>query len=118
MTHYFSQQIPILKALADEERLKIVQMLTCETMCANSILECFSMSQPSLSYHMKILTQCGLVEARRQGGFTMYKANAGALRQVKALMETFLAGSEISGAGKLEAKPVKQAGDSDCYILP
>ncbi|MDD3920939.1 MAG: metalloregulator ArsR/SmtB family transcription factor [Eubacteriales bacterium] len=96
MTHYFSQQIPILKALADEERLKIVQMLTCETMCANSILECFSMSQPSLSYHMKILTQCGLVLSERQGGYTMYRANPAALAQVRALMDTLLSGSEIA----------------------
>ncbi len=57
MTTYFYRYLPIFKALADETRLQIVQMLTCQSLCANDILDCFNMTQPSLSYHMKILTK-------------------------------------------------------------
>ncbi len=100
MTTYFYQYIPLFKALSDETRLKIVQMLTCESMCANSILECFSMTQPSLSYHMKILTSSGLVRAKRQGGFTMYSVDAQKLQAAKDLLSEFLSGAQIDETGK------------------
>ncbi|MDL2257770.1 metalloregulator ArsR/SmtB family transcription factor [Eubacteriales bacterium OttesenSCG-928-K08] len=96
MTTYFYQYIPIFKALADETRLKIVHMLTCESMCANDILDCFSMTQPSLSYHMKVLTDCGLVNAKRQKGFTMYSVDGARLKSVTALLEEFSDGMEIN----------------------
>ncbi len=95
MTHYFSQYILLFKALADETRLQIVHMLTLESMHANSILECFSLSQPTLSYHMKILTGCGLVKARREGGYTIYSVNAQRLIMARDLMQTFLEGTQI-----------------------
>lgn len=95
MTTYFHAYIPIFKALSDETRLKIVQMLTCESMHANSILECFSLTQPSLSYHMKILTKAGLVRARRHGGYTLYSVDAGRLRFAMALLEEFLQGTAL-----------------------
>ncbi|OQA15153.1 MAG: Transcriptional repressor SdpR [Firmicutes bacterium ADurb.Bin356] len=95
MTTYFYNYIPLFKALSDETRLKIVHMLTCESMCANSILECFSMTQPSLSYHMKILTQSGLVRAKRRGGFTIYSIDSARLMLAKALLEEFLTGEDI-----------------------
>lgn len=95
MTEYFSIYVPAFKALSDETRLKIVQMLTCESMNANAILECFNMTQPSLSYHMKILTGSGIVRARRQGGFTVYSVDAVKLRVMIGLMEEFLSGVAI-----------------------
>ncbi len=95
MTTYFYNYVPLFKALADETRLKIVHMLTLESMCANSILECFSITQPSLSYHMKILTSCGLVRARRQGGFTMYSVEKAHLNAAIALLQEFIAGMEL-----------------------
>lgn len=96
MTKYFIRHAPVFKALSDETRLKIVQMLTCETMNANSILECFSITQPSLSYHMKILTRCGLVRARRQGGCTVYSVDPQKLKMVIELMDEFLTGTAIN----------------------
>lgn len=95
MTTYFSQYIPIFKALSDETRLKIVQMLTCQSLCANEILECFNMTQPSLSYHMKILTQSGLVRARRKSGFTMYEVDKDTLETAIALLGEFMDGMEL-----------------------
>ncbi len=95
MTNYFSAYIPIFKALSDETRLKIVQMLTCESMNANAILDCFNMTQPSLSYHMKILTGSGLVLARRERGFTLYSVDGEKLRFAGALLKEFLSGTEM-----------------------
>ena len=42
----------LFKALSDETRLKIVEMLSCGEMCACDILESFAISPPPLSYHM------------------------------------------------------------------
>ncbi|MDR1620346.1 MAG: metalloregulator ArsR/SmtB family transcription factor [Clostridiales bacterium] len=95
MTTYFYGYIPVFKALADETRLQIVQMLSCETMHANGILECFSLTQPSLSYHMKILTSCGLVRAKRQGGYTIYSIDGDRLKYVIALLNELLDGMEV-----------------------
>ena len=55
--------IPLMKALADETRLQIIDMLSCgESSCACKLLEHFAFTQPTLSYHMRILTESGLVK--------------------------------------------------------
>ena len=73
MSH--AEYVPVLKALADETRLKIVDMLAGQEMCACKILEAFSITQPTLSYHMKILTGCGIVDGRRDGAWMHYRLN-------------------------------------------
>ena len=95
MTHYYTNYITILKALSDETRLKIIQMLSQKKMCANDILECFSMTQPSLSYHMKMLTTSGLVKARRQSGCTIYSVDARMLEALRLLIDMLLEGDEV-----------------------
>ncbi len=107
MTTYYYNYVPLFKALADETRLKIVHMLTLESMCANSILECFNITQPSLSYHMKILTSCGLVRARRQGGFTMYSVEKERFDAAIALLQEFLSGMELMRPETFETQKVQ-----------
>lgn len=65
----------IFKALSDETRLKIIDMLSCGELCACDILKCFNITQPTLSYHMKILTECGIVNANRVGAWMHYTLN-------------------------------------------
>ncbi|APM38945.1 MULTISPECIES: ArsR/SmtB family transcription factor [Clostridium] len=75
MKHNYAEYVPIFKALADETRLKIVDMLSCGEMCACDILEFFNITQPTLSYHMKILTDCNIVNARKEGSWMKYSLN-------------------------------------------
>jgi ArsR family transcriptional regulator len=65
----------VFKALADATRIKILTMLTGDELCACKILEAFSITQPTLSYHMKILTESGLVNARKDGAWMRYSLN-------------------------------------------
>ena len=65
----------ICKALSDSNRLQIVQMLTDGEKCACKLLEQFEITQPTLSHHMKILCECGLVEARKEGKWSRYSLN-------------------------------------------
>jgi ArsR family transcriptional regulator len=69
------EQVKKLKAVADETRLQIVEMLTGGELCACKIQEKFQFTQPTLSYHMKILTDCGLVNGRREGTWMRYTLN-------------------------------------------
>ena len=75
--------VPIFKALADETRLKIVEMLSCGEMCACDILESFHITQPTLSYHMKILTECGLVISRKDASWIRYSNNKDMVISIK-----------------------------------
>ncbi len=65
----------LFKALSDETRLKIIDMLSCGELCACDILKFFQITQPTLSYHMKILTDCGIVDGTRQGAWMHYTLN-------------------------------------------
>lgn len=73
MKYAYAEFVPMFKALADETRLKIIDMLSCGEMCACHILEEFNFTQPTLSYHMKILCDSGLVDGRREGAWMFYK---------------------------------------------
>lgn len=63
----------ILKALSDPNRLEIIDLLSCGEKCACEILESFNFTQPTLSHHMKVLMECGLVESRKEGTWNLYK---------------------------------------------
>lgn len=65
----------ICKALGDSNRLQIVQMLSDGEKCGCKLLEKFEITQPTLSHHMKILYECGLVEARKEGKWSHYSLN-------------------------------------------
>ncbi|MBP1743079.1 MAG: bacterial regulatory, arsR family protein [Firmicutes bacterium] len=72
MKQSYSEYAALFKALSDETRLKIIDMLSCGEMCACDILEQLSLSQSTLSYHMKILSECGIVNAVRDGAWMRY----------------------------------------------
>lgn len=74
------------KALSDETRLQIVEMLKSGTMCACKILECFSITQPTLSYHMKSLTDCGLVTVKKEGVWNYYSVNMELLSKLSTVL--------------------------------
>lgn len=77
-----------LKALADETRLSIVEMLTSGELCACKILEHFNITQPTLSYHMKILCESGIVNGRREGAWMKYSLNMEVLQEMNTLFES------------------------------
>jgi len=62
----------VIKALSDPGRLKIIDILSCGEQCACEILEQFEFTQPTLSHHMKVLMDCGLVKSRKEGLWNYY----------------------------------------------
>ncbi|NLL56354.1 MAG: winged helix-turn-helix transcriptional regulator [Clostridiales bacterium] len=75
MQDEFAEYSIIFKAMSDETRLKILAMLTKGVTCACHILEEFHFTQPTLSYHMKQLTDSGLVVANKKGKWVYYSIN-------------------------------------------
>lgn len=75
MENKYEKNSKILKALSDTNRLRIIDLLSCGEMCACHILKNFNFTQPTLSHHMKVLIDCGLVEARKDGIWNLYKLN-------------------------------------------
>lgn len=77
----------LCKALGDSNRLQIVQMLADGEKCGCKLLEKFEITQPTLSHHMKILCECGLVEARKEGKWSHYSLNCETLQAFKQFVE-------------------------------
>ena len=75
MNEEYTQNAELFKALSDKNRLMIVDMISCGELCACKILEKFNITQPTLSHHMKILCDCGLVDGRKDGKWTYYSLN-------------------------------------------
>ena len=73
----------ICRALGDENRLKIIGLLTGGELCACRILEKLDITQPTLSHHIKILCECGLVNARRDGKWMHYSINCETFSEFK-----------------------------------
>ena len=90
-----------MKALGDETRVEIFKMLTAGELCACEILDKFQITQPTLSYHMKILSESGLVNSRRDGVWMKYSIDRDALKEIKQFF------NEISA--KLENVPTDYA---------
>ncbi len=65
----------ICKALGDPNRLQIIRMLSDGEKCGCKLLEAFEITQPTLSHHMKILCDCGLVTDRKEGKWHHYALN-------------------------------------------
>ncbi|MDN5360247.1 MAG: ArsR family transcriptional regulator, arsenate/arsenite/antimonite-responsive transcriptional [Thermotogaceae bacterium] len=75
MNQSYVDYVPAFKALSDVTRLQIMDLLSSGEMCACDILSEFSISQSTLSYHMKTLTESGLVHAKRDGAWMRYTLN-------------------------------------------
>ena len=66
----------IFKAFCDENRIRILKMLKSGEKCACKLLEELNVTQPTLSHHMKILCDSGIVVGRKEGKWMHYSISA------------------------------------------
>jgi len=71
-----------LKALADENRLAILDELTSGERCVCELMECLDLKQPLLSFHLKILKDAALITCRREGRWCYYTLSPQAVREL------------------------------------
>ena len=78
----------IFKAFCDENRIRILKLLHSGEKCACVLLDDLQISQPTLSHHMKILCDSGIVVGRKEGKWTHYSiSHEGADTAMKCLKE-------------------------------
>lgn len=77
----------IFKALSDNNRLQIIDMLSCEELCACKILEKLNITQPTLSHHMKTLIDSKLVIARKEINSVYYKLNKNTIDELNKFIQ-------------------------------
>ena len=79
--------INMLKALADEKRLKIVKILKSSDLCVGALADRLGVSKPAVSQHLKILREAGLVKGEKRGYWTHYWVDSQALAQIASELE-------------------------------
>ena len=70
-----TKPVDFAKALADETRHRIVEMICCRWLSVNEIVEQLQVTQPTVSHHLAILRESGLVRVREEGKQTFYTLN-------------------------------------------
>jgi len=88
MTNEHIENAKVFKAFCDETRLMVLSLLQNGEKCACVLLEKVSVGQPTLSHHMKVLVDSGVVSARKQGKWTYYSISKNGSKKAKELLET------------------------------
>ena len=80
---------PVLKALADPVRLRLLSLVASHAggeACVCDLQDAFDLSQPTISHHLKVLHEVGLLDREKRGVWVYYRVAAGALRGVGTLL--------------------------------
>ena len=77
----------IFKALCDENRVQIMKLLRSGEKCACKLLDELNISQPTLSHHMKILCDSGIVVGRKEGKWMYYSISADGLAKAQEYID-------------------------------
>jgi ArsR family transcriptional regulator len=83
------QIAPVLKALADPVRLRLMSLVASHEggeACICNLNDAFDLSQPTISHHMKVLHDAGLVDRDKRGVWVYYRARPQALASLGALI--------------------------------
>ena len=83
------QVAPLLKALADPVRLRLMSLVASRPggeACVCDLNEAFDLSQPTISHHLKVLHEAGLVDRDKRGVWVYYRARADALASLGLLI--------------------------------
>jgi ArsR family transcriptional regulator len=86
MKRALDPDVRMLQALADPVRLSIVRQLTSDgSVCACDFTACCDVSQPTVSHHLKVLREAGVVTAERRGTWIYYRLDASVADRLREL---------------------------------
>ena len=80
----------IFKALGDKNRLMIMDLISKDELSAGKILEQVNMGQSTLSHHMKILCDSGIVNARKDSRWVYYTINAEVAAEISSVLTEWI----------------------------
>lgn len=84
----YKKQAELFKALSDENRLKILELLIAGETCGCTLIDKLPISQPTLSYHLKILTEAGITKAKKDGVWMKYTVNNEVLQALVSFLDS------------------------------
>lgn len=94
MATTYEEKAKIFKALGDERRLRILEILHNGEKCTCTLTDEVNMPQSSLSYHMKILCEAGIVIGREDGKWTHYQISKQGGEKALSLLKEIIAVDE------------------------
>jgi ArsR family transcriptional regulator len=80
---------PLFKAVADPMRLRLLSLIACHDggeSCVCDLLDAFDVTAPSVSYHLKILREAGLISSERRGTWVYYRVNPDVMARMSAVL--------------------------------
>ena len=80
----------IFKAFCDENRIRILKLLSTGEKCACRLLEEIDITQPTMSHHMKILCDSGIVVGRKEGKWMHYSISSEGVESLASYLKTFI----------------------------
>ena len=86
----YREEIRLFKALADANRLQIIESLQNGEKCACILLDELNIAQPTLSHHMKILVDAELVNYRKEGKWMHYSLREDIKNHIVGSLEKFI----------------------------
>ena len=96
MASKHNEALKIFKALSDENRLEIIENLMDGEKCGCELLDALKIGQPTLSHHMHILCEAGLVDSCKIGKWIHYSLSAEGLARARALTEKYTLSEEAA----------------------
>ena len=89
---------PVLfaKAISDDTRQKIMSECCCCTLSVTEIVEKIGLSQPTISHHLRILKEAGLVTADKRGKWVYYSLIKGRAEDLKVMVDQLLGASQLA----------------------
>lgn len=97
----------LFKALSDETRLNILELLKEGEKCACRLLEELNIVQSTLSHHMKILCDSGIVAARKEGKWSYYSIDNEGAENINILLEFYTGTLKVNNVNPCLCKPSK-----------
>jgi ArsR family transcriptional regulator, arsenate/arsenite/antimonite-responsive transcriptional repressor len=81
---------PMFKALGDPVRLRLLSLIASagSEACVCDLSDVFDLTQPTISHHLKVLREAGLVTSERRGTWVYYRLHPEALTRLAALLDT------------------------------
>jgi ArsR family transcriptional regulator len=92
----------LLKALADPRRLQILEALANGERCVCDLTSDLGLAQSRLSFHLKVLKQCGLLSDRQSGRWVYYRLQPEVIQALQGWLETLIARSQSKAINCLD----------------
>jgi ArsR family transcriptional regulator len=80
---------PLFKAIADPVRLRLLSLIACHEggeACVCDLTAAFELTPPTISHHLKVLKQAGLIDSQRRGTWIYYWVNPGVLERLSMIL--------------------------------